>query len=142
MTRYNTEEDDKKNLQLLGLLAAQWRYRPLEFKENSRADYALVDRDNVVQLFIECKIRTNPIGQYQSVMIPEEKVIKLRRAAEIFCTPARFVCQWTDRTGWVDLSKATGEVRVSGRKDRNDPNDIKPHLFIPNEQFEEILWGE
>ena len=63
MTRYNTEEDDKKNLQLLGLLAAQWRYRPLEFRENSRADYALVDQDNVVQLFIECKVRTNPLGQ-------------------------------------------------------------------------------
>jgi len=137
MPTYETKTDREKERRLVHLLSAKWKVFPMEFPEFARADYTLIKEGQGVAL-LEAKVRTIPMGEYQTTIIPEQKVQDLKTGCELFGLKPIFVCQWSDKTGWVNLNEATGSVRDVERHDR--PGVSAPHLFIPISQFTEVRW--
>ena len=47
--------------------------------------------------------------------------------------------QWADSMGGVQMSNEYWSVRVGGRKDRNDWQDIEPVTHIPISEFKDVI---
>lgn len=112
-------------------------YRKLT--DEDRFDYALYAFGEL-RAVVEIKTRTCSSTTYPSAMINKDKydagVEYLRRGLVVV-----ILYQWTDglyRHLLSDEPDAGYQFREGGRKDRNDPFDIAPCVYIPVRDFLEV----
>lgn len=97
-------------------------------------DYAVI-RGGKISSFIELKCRTNPMQKYSTYMIAAIKYQKSMSIMRDSGLPVRLWVQWSDATGFCELSKPGYEWNIGGRIDRNDAADIEPVIHIPIPEF-------
>lgn len=129
-TRANERETSKR-------LEEKWSCGLVKLPRHYVMDYAAVRNDKVVS-FVEIKCRTNAMEHYPTYMVAAHKPLKANELYMTFRLPSFLVVQWTDALGYVDFQKAGYDLRIGGRKDRNDPADQEPVLHIPVERFDVV----
>ena len=106
---------------------------PLQYK----MDFALT-RNGVITALVEVKCHRNKKHAYPTYMISMSKLVAAAgyRSIGINCI---LLVQWADAMGWVQMSNEDWSVRVGGRKDRNDWQDIEPVTHIPINEFKDVI---
>ena len=106
---------------------------PMQYK----MDFALT-RNGVRTALVEVKCRRNKKHAYPTYMISMSKLVAAAgyRSIGINCI---LLVQWADGMGWVQMSNEGWSVRVGGRKDRNDWQDIEPVTHIPISEFKDVI---
>ena len=132
---YETSEDlSKEALAIKKFIASfgeavAFEKLPIQYK----MDFCLID-DETVCTFVEVKCRTNKKTAYSTYIISMSKVVVAKAYSDIGIKCILLV-QWTDEMGWVDLSNNEWPVKIGGRKDRGDWQDIEPVAHIPISEF-------
>ena len=109
---------------------------PVQYK----MDFALV-RNGTITAFVEVKCRKNHKHTYPTYMISMSKQVAAAsfNAIGINCI---LLVQWADSMGWVQLTNPDWKVKVGGRKDRGDWQDIEPVTHIPISEFKDVIIRE
>jgi hypothetical protein len=133
--KYETSEDlSKEALAIQKFIASfgdavEFAKLPIQYK----MDFCLID-DQTVCTFVEVKCRKNKKTAYSTYIISMSKIVVAKAYNDIGIKCILLV-QWTDEMGWVDLSNNEWPVKIGGRKDRGDWQDIEPVAHIPISEF-------
>jgi len=132
---YETSSDRGREEEFSFLLSEKFNCTFSKLPIRYGLDFSAV-RDGRVVSFVETKVRTNPVGQYQTYMISSGKLIHadaLTRATGLKCFLA---VKWTDAWGYTELKMTPDSViSIGGRSDRGDGQDIEPVCLISLSRF-------
>lgn len=120
--RYETASDRSAEREVAALIASRWSCTPVKLNDAYQLDYALL-RDDKVAAWAEVKCRGK---RYSTYMLSLHKHIAARELSAAARCPALLVVRWPDWVGYLDLSAEPDSVRMGGRTDRGDWQDIEP----------------
>lgn len=130
---YETRNDLQNELDALRKIAV--RTTPVKLPLRYEIDFAMVDGDKICA-FAEVKCRTNPFGQYPTLMISAAKLISGITLSGMTGCPFWLIVQWTDKVGALEVdSISKWRMSIGGRRDRGDDQDIEPVVHIPTTAF-------
>lgn len=148
MTRpfYETQNDREKEFKVAQSVATLWGYTALKLKPACEVDYALTLFDDIKGV-MEIKCRNYSYDQLDRLggyMLSCHKMSALRRWHTDFPIGIAIVIELTDGIYcWTIQSgiaiERFSKIKMTGRKDRNDPQDIEPCVLIPMGKFRKIL---
>ena len=105
-------------------------------------DYALCRgiKGTVITGFIELKRRHEMSTHHEYYLIDAHKIKEAQILWQTFELPSVLVVKYNDRTGWIKIADETSPLKdcrliMTGRRDRNDPNDFQPFVQIPVKSF-------
>jgi hypothetical protein len=134
--RYETKEDLTREAEISRVAAQKFNCTFSKMPDRYGLDFCAV-RDGAVVAFAEVKVRTTPHLMYQTYMISLGKAVAARSLHEATGLPSILIVGWSDAWGQTRLDTAMkpGSIRVGGRADRGDPQDIEPVVMIPLSDF-------
>lgn len=135
---YQTAADKTEERRIAQQLATRWRCSAHEFPELSPIDWYL-HRGPTLCALIEIKRKTRTFTQYPTVFLDVLKYWALQSSSLAFRAPGLFVVECTDGLFCADVRHVIGlSVSVVGRRDRENPNDVRPAIAMPLRLFKPI----
>lgn len=135
---YETAHDRARETGVSEALALAWRCEVHKLPRLYACDFAVM-RDNVVQAWLEIKVRN---ASYSTYLLSLHKWIKGVELSEATGKPFLLVVSWPVDGERVicyrPLVREPVHVVLGGRKDRGDPNDVEPMVEIPMSGFRTI----
>jgi len=113
--------------------ADRWGVEYAKLPIQYRIDWALL-RDGKVAAWCECKRRHNRQSKYSSLMLSLSKVTHGLELASQTGLPFLVVVEWDDCLAYWKADRISG-VRIGGRVDRGDWQDVEPVVDIGIELF-------
>ena len=98
-----------------------------------RLDFAMF-KNGKLKGWAEIKARRNNHDRYPTLMISLGKVLAARQLADVSGTRSILLVQYLDGLYWCDFASAF-EIRMGGRYDRGDADDVEPVAHFPIEAF-------
>lgn len=133
---YETRED-KANESIAADILTRRGYDVYPMLNFTPCDFLIISDDKI--FLTEYKRRKHSFGTYKDVMIPTAKLKKLQDVSKILKWGLLYLIMYDDGMYGAVLNANTEyPSRMSGRTDRNDPQDIQLKSFIPNEEFYKI----
>lgn len=133
---YETEDDLRREQSVSNRLQAAWNCSIEKLPVRYEIDWAIY-RDSNLKAFAELKCRNHPFGKYPSLMLSLMKWTTGKSLARHANVPFIIVAKFSDCLAYCETQQAA-EIVWSGRKDRNDPQDLEPVVLIPKHQFKVI----
>jgi hypothetical protein len=116
--------------------AKAWDYDVRKLPIRYNIDYAMMSQTKITA-WAEVKCRNVDVNQYPSLMISAEKIWAGLRMAAISNIPFILIIEWLDVLGSLEVKKEHAlDVRIAGRKDRDDWQDMEPMIFFPTNNFD------
>lgn len=139
MTRpiYETSRHLSAEQQLADIICQKFNCTLSKMPIKYGLDYAAA-RNKEICAFLELKCRTNPMQQYPDYMLSMHKLMAAQQILITTALQCLLVVSWTDAIGYTEINPDCYNYGISGRKDRNDPDDIEPVGYIPIDQFKII----
>ena len=134
---YETQGDVDNEREVMRLLCAKWQCQFAKLPKKYALDYVLIRHDEV-KAFAEVKCRTNPVGAYPTYMLALQKVIAAKELTRSTGKPSMLIVRWSDAIGYTHLA-GDYKVRVGGRVDRGDWQDVEPVVDISLDDF--VMWA-
>lgn len=134
---YETPESLKKEDEVAQKISAAWNTKLNKIPIKYRVDYA-AERNGKIVAWIEIKCRTNDMNDYETYMLSLDKYNASIELGKVTNLPVTLVVKWNDKIGYADLLHCRGVIKMGGRVDRGDPQDVEPAVFIPIEDFREL----
>jgi hypothetical protein len=133
---YETAESLSEERALIDRVCAAWKCEAVKLPIEMRVDFALC-RANKVVSWAEVRQRRRRFDPYY---INLQKWVAAAELAEVTGKPAFFVVCWPDWFGYVhaDASLVKGDLLITGRRDRDDWQDIAPAVSVPLSLFREL----
>lgn len=135
--RYETDFDLNNENSAKSLIESRYNCVLHKLPISYSSDW-VATRDNKIVAVIEYKKRTFSRNKYNTTFIFVDKWMNGKRLAETMGVPFLLFVEWTDGLYWHQAGSAPVEFKISGRTDRNDPQDIQPSVHIPVTAFREI----
>ena len=102
-------------------------------------DYAMISSEHELEGFLELKNRTNSKKAYDTYMISLSKLLKAKEYKDKLGVDTILAVRWNDADGCINLSSLDDyQVRLGGRFDRGDWQDIEPVVHFDIAKFEDI----
>lgn len=133
---YETSADIDAETEVALLVAERWKATAHKLKKFYSTDWALI-RNEVVMAFIEIKCRNNPRDKYPTLILSLDKVISMKNLASVSGKPVFLVVKYTDAICYTQNLRPES-IRLGGRTDRNDAQDIEPVIHIPVRNFKTL----
>lgn len=134
---YETSEDIAREEEVKALLEQRWQATLHKLPISYNFDY-LVERNGDSSAWVEIKVRTNPMNQYDTMMVSLHKLLAGQHLTKSTGLPSFLVVKWTDKVGFVNINDCASTLKMGGRADRNDSQDRDPCLYIAIDQFQEF----
>jgi len=134
---YESKEDLAREGKVKALLEKKWQASLHKLPIAYSFDY-LVERNGDSVAWVEVKVRTNPMKQYDTMMVSLHKLLAGAHLSQTTGLPSFLVVQWTDKTGFVNINDCGATLKMGGRADRNDSQDRDPCLYIDIDKFQEL----
>ena len=99
-----------------------------------RLDFAML-RNGEIYGFAEVKTRNNRHDKYPTLMISLGKVMAARQLSKVTGTPSILLVKFLDGLYWCDFASPF-DLKIGGRKDRQDAADIEPVAHFPMKAFQ------
>lgn len=116
--------------------AKAWNYDVRKLPIRYNVDYAMLNQSSITA-WAEIKCRNVDVNQYPTLMISAEKIWSGLRMSAISNIPFILIIEWLDVLGALEVKKEhTLDVRIAGRKDRDDWQDMEPMIFFPTNIFD------
>jgi Holliday junction resolvase-like predicted endonuclease len=134
VTIRETAEDRVHEQEVVDVLAPIWHCEFARFPI-ARAPFDFIaHRGGVALSLVEVKCRTRLLAGLPFLWINAHKWYDLREHANVWEVRPLYVARFRDAIAWVDLHTVdVTSPRVTGRKDRGDPDDLDLALRIPRE---------
>lgn len=101
-------------------------------------DWGIFHDDSLI-CWAECKRRFNPKNRYETILLSCRKYLTGLDLGRLSGKPFLLVVEWDDSLGYhVCDGRAARDIRVGGRRDRGDWQDIEPVVHIPVKDFLEL----
>lgn len=134
--QYESESDRVNERNVAGLVSSRWNCAFHKLPKAYHLDYAIV-RDGVISAWAEVKVRNASYPSYRLALQKWLKAIELlkstgKKSFLIVSWPVdgeRIVMRYE-----IDPDDVL-PIIMAGRTDRNDPDDIEPHVVIPLSKF-------
>lgn len=133
---YENSDSLKAEEQTIRRVAEVWKTTYVKLPMQYRVDWALM-RDKDIVCWCECKRRYNNKDKYPTLMLSLNKIIHGMELARVTEKPFLVVVEWNDMVGWHKVEKVH-DIRMGGRVDRGDWQDVEPVVDIPTSEFKRI----
>lgn len=120
---YETHGDLQNEKQVVDYLATQWDMIAFKLPIRYNLDFAFF-RGNTLVALAEIKCRTFESTKYPTCMICATKRMHAIQLSQTLGVPALLIYRFTDSIKYIDFGQIQDEVKLGGRKDRNDPQDM------------------
>jgi hypothetical protein len=140
MTRpvYETALNKSAEDEVADQIAKAWDIQLVKLKPLYRFDRAFIF-ENEITGYCEIKCRTNKSTDYPTYLLSMDKYTAATALNQLMEKSVYLVVAWTDITGWVKLVyNPEWRVKMGGRMDRNDEQDMEPCVFIPVKDFKAL----
>ena len=135
---YETQESLLNEAQVASKVAAIWGCDTDKMPRRMQIDYA-ISRDSIVCGFVEVKCRTKNIEDYPYYFIALTKVMEAKNLNQSTGLPCFLAVRSANgKIHMIRLDEAEFTVKIAGRRDRNDPDDIEPCCFFEVSKFKEL----
>jgi len=134
---YETSESLKNENEVASRISSAWNTKLNKLPIKYRVDYA-AERNGKIVAWIEVKTRKYNMNDFDSFMLSLDKYNASVQLGSITNLPVTLVVRWKDKIGYADLLHCRGVIKMGGRKDRGDPQDIQPAAYIPIDDFREL----
>lgn len=133
---YESEEHLTEEAKVAYLLAEVWSATPSKLPKFYKCDWALVIKTNIKAL-LEIKCRDIMPDQYDTVILSADKWTYLINIDRALGVPALFCVRFADKSiRYIRPSHQKGFlVKLGGRNDRQDWQDVEPVVHIPVDQM-------
>jgi len=98
----------------------------------------IVFKDGKINSIAEIKRRRVNRLQYDTLMLSLDKWMSGKAMSLEMNVPFILFIKWNDGLFWHKAETCPVTYGFGGRKDRNDPQDMEPMVFIPVTEFKEI----
>lgn len=131
---YEAPDDLSREAQVAGRLSAAWGCESVKLPIQYRVDFAmLVDKE--VKAWLEVKCRTT---HYSEMIMSAAKFIAGQQLAASTGRPFVVVFGIGDQIYWRDCTADSPTVRLGGRTDRGDWQDVEPVVMLPLDKFHRL----
>jgi hypothetical protein len=137
---YENRKSLQKEHALAQGLEKRWECKLKKLPIKYMLDYAAW-KNKQISAWVELKCRTIPFEQYDEYMISLAKVMAAKELSRNTGLQSFLVVQWSNKTAFLQLDNADYELRMGGRKDRNDPDDIEPCCYFKLKDFTDLELG-
>ncbi len=134
---YETSESLKNESEVASRISSAWNTKLNKLPIKYRVDYA-AERNGKIVAWIEVKTRKYNMNDFDSFMLSLDKYNASVQLGSITNLPVTLVVRWSDKIGYADLLHCRGVIKMGGRKDRGDPQDVEPAVYIPIDDFREL----
>jgi hypothetical protein len=122
---YETQDDLDGEIAMMKRLCArkghEFRKLPIAY----RLDFVVHEAgSNKPLCFVECRKRSNPMGQYPTYMVSLNKALFAQKLATACMVKAYLLVEFTDSLGILDFNEPF-DVRIGGHNNRGDWQDIE-----------------
>jgi hypothetical protein len=131
---YETEDDLSNERRVANLLERKWKCNLVKLQPRDEFDFAAV-REDTVTGFVEVKHRQVPTWQYPNYFISMKKILAAHQTFQATGIAVVLAVQFNDALGFTAISSKKYPVKMGGRYDRGDPQDVEPVSFIPLADF-------
>jgi hypothetical protein len=131
---YETNETLAAERKVVEFFCAKWKTEAAKLPIAYNVDYVLT-RENQVKLWLEVKCRHCKSTEYETYFISAKKIVNGLALAESTNVPFYLAIQWQDRVGYLRVLKGAFDVRIGGRKDRDDWQDVEPMAHFKINDF-------
>lgn len=148
MTRpfYETQQNRNDEFAVAKSLATLWGYTAFKLKPACEVDYAFLLFDDI-KAVVEIKCRNYSYDELKRLggyMLSCHKMSALRRWHTDFPIGVAIAIKLTDGIYVMTIPSGHGferfpKIKMAGRTDRRDAQDIEPCVLIPMEKFRNIL---
>jgi len=139
MTRYNTTEANAKEEALINSVVPKWGVIAEKNPEFHKIDYSLAEEEEGSIIgFVEVKCRDCNYKKHSTFFISLAKYMAACEMARFTSVPVFILVEWLDQTKYVKVPCKTVDVRMGGRKDRENPDDYEPMIHIPITEFRSV----
>lgn len=121
------EDDDSLSAEkaVVTKLCDTWGMDAAKLPIAYNVDYALF-KDEKLRCWLEVKCRNCSISQYETYFISSKKITNGINLSESTGQAFILAVQWNDALGWIKITKDVFDIRIGGRRDRHDWQDIEP----------------
>lgn len=133
--RYETDADLAREEAFSRIISERFKCTLQKLPIDMILDFVAI-RDGVAVGFVETKIRTTPVGAYDSLLISVTKFQAADRLMKRHGLKSSLCVRWSDAWGFLDMATADrGPVSFGGRRDRGDRRDVEAVFLIPTSLF-------
>jgi hypothetical protein len=143
---YENDKDRKNEFAVAQAVAAYWGLNAVKLKPACEVDFAITQFDDVLAV-MEVKCRNyyyDEIDRFGGLMLSCHKMSAIRRWHTDF--PIGIVIAVRLNDGIFTFTTPKGydlqrfpKIKMTGRRDRNDTQDIEPCVLIPMNNFRKLL---
>jgi hypothetical protein len=133
--QYETTDDIVRETEVAKHLADKWSLSAIKLRKGYKCDWAFL-RNTKVTALVEIKCRTNASDKYPTVILSADKWAYLVHIDAALNIPAYFIVRFTDSIRHIRPAKYHNfNIRMGGRYDRGDWQDMEPVVHIPIESM-------
>ena len=142
---YETPADLSNEAAVLDLISKKWGavYHKLPIRYH--LDYVATNSKGHVVGYVEIKVRKHSmqqIDQWGGYMLSLAKLQTAESLCRISKSAFVLVVKCPEGVYWVKITNFTGyPVRIAGRTDRGDSQDVEPCVMIPAKSFTSLVGG-
>lgn len=142
---YETKKDLSNERMVADLLEQKWGRRLIKLQPRDEFDFAVVDKDvdnDTITGFVEVKCRNVATWVYPNYFISTKKIVAAHQTFQATGVPVALAVKFNDAVAYTIISDAKYPVKIGGRYDRDDPQDVEPVSYIPVADFKIIALVE
>ncbi len=136
---YESDENLSEETKVAYLVASAWGGEPVKLPKFYKCDWGIVVLGSIKAL-IEIKCRDFKPDKYPTIILSADKWTYLCYSDAALGIPCLFVARFADKSiRYIRPSHQKGfSVKLGGRNDRSDWQDIEPVVHIPIDQMRKV----
>lgn len=141
---YESPLDLEREAGTAAIVGPIWNVQTHKNPRFYQIDYSLL-RGGIIKAWAEIKWRNYEFGHYPDYMISLHKVMAAIDHHRMTGLPVYLVANFQGDIRYADLTKDSctlDPLKIGGRKDRDDPQDLEPVCSIPLSAFKPLTTGE
>lgn len=120
---YESNGDRANEQQVAQYLEQKWDVKAVKLPIRYHLDYGLF-RDHTLVAVVEIKCRTCRSDTFPTAMVCATKRMHANQISASLGVPCLLVVQYVDTLKFIDFAVMQDQVKIGGRKDRGDEQDI------------------
>lgn len=131
---YETDSSLEAERKIVQDLCDKWKVNCAKLPISYNVDYCLLN-DGKLRAWLEVKCRYCTSVEYPTYFISAKKIFNGLQMSEASGVPFILAVRWEDKLGFIRVLKGSYKIKIGGRKDRNDWQDVEPMAHFNIKDF-------
>lgn len=134
---YESQFDRNNEQDVADILSKTWEAEIKKLPMSYNVDWIML-RNGEIKAFAELKVRKNYKDKYPTLLLSFNKWRHGIDMGKTVGVPFIIIVKWNEGIFWHTAGKSSVTFGVGGRRDRGDPYDIEPVVYIPTSAFTKV----